>query len=385
MCKTQQMPSVRDPVRIPLALTQLRELRRRGEPILPIKVPPHYRRLVERERALLGRTDGPLNSVVYPKSDKFTAFAPGEVVNFVEDYAHMPRGLERVIVHRYPGKLLFFPSQRCFGHCQYCFRPDVTADGAHGPPEDNLSDRTIEKVAAYLKLHPHVREVILSGGDPLVCETERLQRAVSRFLDVPSVQWCRLHTRAPVYEPSAVTGEVLDFLAGGRVRLVIHAVHPYEISPETVEVLEKVRRRGIAAFNQFPLLRGINDHPAAVMELAYRCAEHNVGMLSMFIADPIRYGAAYRLRLQRVFDIADEVFFRGEAWISNFRVCLDSRIGKVKREHIVSRDPGRDTYVFARQGRQVIYHDIPAEMDVPTPLADLLYNGAHYIDPGQWR
>ncbi|MGC9454067.1 MAG: radical SAM protein [Phycisphaerae bacterium] len=369
-----------EPTELP-AFDRLRELRRSGEPILPVKATSRYRRLVQRELRELGEPEGPLYSVVYPRQDKFSTFAPGEKVNFVEDFDHMPPGLERVVVHRYPNKILFLPTQRCFGHCQYCFRPDVTASTCR----ENLDEDTVRKVRAYLKLHPEVREVIFSGGDPLTCDVRRLARAAESFRSLPSVKHIRLHTRAPVYAPDAVTDDVLDFLAEYDIRTVIHAVHPYELEDEAADSAARLFDRGIRVYNQFPLLRGINDHPAVVMELAYRCNELGIGMLSVFIADPIRYGATYRMRLQRVFDIADQVFFHGEAWISNFRLCLDSPVGKVKREHIIRHDRDRGVYVFQREGGRTVYHDIPAELDVPTPLEKLLYRGATHVDLDQWR
>ena len=364
------------------AVIQLNQLREQGVPLLPVKVPQHYRRLVEREVEVLGRTGGPLYAVVYPKADRFHTFAPGEVTNFVEDFGHMPPDLERVIVHRYPAKLLFFPTDTCVGHCQYCFRPDITGtDPSRKNRHRNLDDDVLDRVVDYLHANPAVREVIFSGGDPLACKPAALDHALTRILAVPSVKWCRFHSKAPLFAPGLLNERMIDVLARHRVKLVIHAVHPYELDDTVGERLGEARRRGVLLYNQFPLLRGINDHADVLLELAYRCVELGVQMLTMFIADPIRYGATYRVRLTRVFDLADEVFLHGEGWVSNFRVCMDSPLGKVRREHIVSHDPARDVYVFERDCRQVTYHDIPAEMDVPTPARDLLYRGTEFVAP----
>ncbi|MEX0885226.1 MAG: radical SAM protein [Phycisphaeraceae bacterium] len=362
------------------AVLELNQLREQGVPLLPVKVPRHYRRLVEAEIAALGRTGGPLHAVVYPKADRFSTFAPGEVTNFVEDFGHMPAGLERVIVHRYPAKLLYFPTDTCVGHCQYCFRPDITGtDPARKNRHRNLDDDVLDRVVDYLGAHPGVREVIFSGGDPLACKADALDHALSRILAVPTVRWCRFHTKAPLFAPGLLSERMIEVLGRHRVKLVIHAVHPYELGDEVGERLAEARRHDVLLYNQFPLLRGINDHADVLLELAYRCVDLGVQMLTMFIADPIRYGATYRLRLQRVFDLADEVFLRGEGWVSNFRVCMDSPLGKVRREHVVAHDPDRDVYVFERDCRQVTYQDIPAAMDVPTPAADLLYNGTRFV------
>lgn len=367
------------------AAIHLQQLRDQGHDLLPIKVPGHYAQLVRSEIEALGETGGPLYNVVYPKADRFKQFAPGEVVNFVEDFDHMPADLERVIVHRYPGKLLYFPTDVCLGHCQYCFRPDVTgSDPSKKNRHHNLDQPIVDRVVNYLRNHPRVREVILSGGDPLSCKPALLGRAIEQIRSVPTIRHIRLHTKAPIFTPKVVTDALVNMLAEHDVRLVVHAVHPYELPPATAEAIGRFREAGLMVYNQFPLIRGVNDHPAVIMELAYRCAAIGAQMLTMFIADPIRYGATYRLRLQRVFDIADEVFLRGEGWISNFRVCLDSPVGKVRREHILCHKPDRDVYIFERDCQQVTYHDIPAELDQPTPLKRLLYRGADHVDLAEW-
>jgi len=362
------------------AAEQLERLRGRGVPLLPVKVPRHYCQLVEREVELIGE-GGPLYNVVYPKADRFRTFSPYEVTNFVEDFGHMPPGLERTIVHRYPTKLLYFPTDTCVGHCQYCFRPDITGtDPSQKHRRRNIEPDVVDRVVDYLHAHPRVREVIFSDGDPLSIKPDALDRVLEQILAVPTVRWARFHTKAPIFAPALLSDAMLDVIEKHDVRLVLHAVHPYELSDALAERLRQGRRRGLWMYNQFPLIRGVNDHANVLMELAYRCHALGVQMLTMFIADPIRYGATYRLRLQRVFDLADEVFRRGEGWISNFRVCLDSPIGKVKQEHIIAHDPDDDTYRFARDGRELTYHDLPAHMDQPTPLRQLLYQGADYVD-----
>jgi len=340
---------------------------------------------VDRGAHELGDFGGPLYNVAYPKPERWTTFVPNEVKNFVADNEHMPAGLEDVIIHRYTGKILYLTTSTCLGHCQYCFRPDIA--GAANQDEgagDNLSPHILDRICAYLEEHPRIREVILSGGDPLTCEISRLEYAVQRLTAVPSVKSCRLHTRAPAYAPQGLTDRFIRLLEHCNIHLVIHAVHPYELDAEAATPLLAMRRRGIMMYNQFPLIRGINDHPGVIMELGYRCTELGVHMLSMFIADPIKFCAAYRVRLQRVFDIADEIFFHGEAWLSNMRVCQDTPIGKVKREHILPYAAGPDQHIFRRQGRSVTYQDIPRELDNPTPLSRLLYAGTAYADLSLW-
>lgn len=367
------------------AMRELERLRSQGEALLPVKVSPRYQKLLEKEFDILGDTGGPLYSVSYPKPERFNTFVSGEVQNFVMDSDYMPAGFQDVLVHRYPAKALFLATCSCLGHCQYCFRPDIAGvNSGHAAVSDNLSADILDKVCAYLYKNPQIQEIIFSGGDPLVCSIERLENAVSRLLSVPSVKYCRLHTRAPAFAPEKLSERCIRMLEEYDIRTVFHFVHPYEIDEEVSEILYKMRRRGIMMYNQFPMVRSINDHPAVILELAYRCAQVGVQMLSMFITDPIKYGAVYRPRLQRVFDTADEIFFHAEAWLSNIRVCQDTPIGKVKREHVSSCDIEKGQYTFSRQGRSVVYQDIPLSLDEPSSLKTLLYAGAEYVDPGLW-
>ncbi len=369
-----------------LAEIEQQKLGMEGAAVLPVKVTPHYRQLVEREMEILGQAGGPLYCVAYPKPDRFTTKAPGEVSNYVQDEEHMPPGLEDTVIHRYPAKLLFLATDRCIGHCQYCFRPDVVSgDQNNSTYADNLSDDIVERVCEYLSTNPQVQEVILSGGDPLACNAGRLRKAIQRISRVPSVKWLRLHTRAPAYDPSRLSDDFIKLCREHRIRVVAHLVHPYEIGERATQRLTRLREEGVQVYNQFPLVRGINDHAAVIMELAYTCAELDVQILSMFSPDPVRFGASYRVSMERVYDIADEVFRRGEAWISNFRVCQDTPIGKVKREHLVSMDRSRNEIVYRRDGRTVHFPDLPARLDVPTSLDTLLYNGTTYLDLSPWR
>jgi KamA family protein len=367
------------------AVARLEAVRGTEGPVLSVKIPPHYRRLVDQELEKLGRIDGPLYSVVMPRSNRFDEPSKEEPINFVDDYRNMPEGLERVIVHRYPGKLLYFPTQFCIGHCQYCFRPDITGADSDGKRlTGNLAPETLQRVQDYLRDHSKVREIIFSGGDPLACRTEDIEAAVASLLEVPSVKWVRFHTKAPIFSPAIIHDGLIEMLCRYQIRLVLHIVHPYELCSETVDAIERLRAAGVRLYNQMPLLKGINDHPAVILELAYRAAAIGVQMLSIFVADPIRYATCYRLRLDRAYGIVDEVFRRGEAWISNFRLCLDTPIGKVQHFHIVSCDREADRYVFERDGKRIAYIGLGKHQDRPTPVCELLYDGAQFVDLADW-
>lgn len=356
-------------------------LRASGVPLLRVKIPPHYEGLVKDEIAILGRRGGPLYLVAYPGPGRFSVSAPGEVASYVQESKFMPTELRGCAVHRYPSRLLYLPTDECVGHCQYCFRVELTgvADTLKSKTR-NLRPEVVSNVVSYLRAHPAIREVIFSGGDPLACPADDLDRAASAFLGVPTVRWIRFHTRAPIFSPQSVSTKLIDLCARHRIRVVLHVVHPYEITAELDDVLKRWRRAGVQLYNQFPILRGINDHPDVILELGHQCADRRIQMLTMFVPDPVFHSAVYRPTLARAFAIADQVFARSPSWMNSFRVCLDTSVGKVRREDIVAHDAERNRYVFRRESQEIEFFDLPAELDRETPAEDLLYRGAEFVD-----
>lgn len=356
-----------------------------GDSGMPVKVTPRYQKLIEKELEILGEPEGPLYCAAYPKQRRFSNFVQGEKKNYVEDTEHMPTGLENTLVHRYPGKALYLTTRECIGHCQYCFRPDIAGlDAPPHPDNDNLSPAALDRVCDYLGRNPAIQEIIFSGGDPLACSIDKLEAAIRRVLSIDTVKRCRIHTRAAAYDPERFSRRFIALLEKYNVKLVLHLIHPYELDEESTPPLKEMKRRGIMLYNQFPIIKGINDHPAVIFELGYRCVEAGIQPLSLFVPDPIEYGSVYRVRLERVFAIGDELFRKGEAWLSNVRICLDTSIGKVKQEHIVSYDENTEKYLFSRDGRTVVFYDIPKELDEPASLSKLLYNSSRHVDISLW-
>ncbi|MCP4701972.1 MAG: hypothetical protein GY862_34700 [Gammaproteobacteria bacterium] len=122
--------------------------------ILPIKVPPHYDKLVQQEIKALEHGDGPLYRVVYPVSERLDIRISHEVPNFVEDQSNMPPGLANVLIHKYQRRALFLVTEKCVGHCMYCFRQEVLTD-IHGNPLPPLEER-LDGVIKYLIGHPEI-------------------------------------------------------------------------------------------------------------------------------------------------------------------------------------------------------------------------------------
>lgn len=339
--------------------------------LLPVNISPFYKKKVLDEIGALGNSEGPLARCVIPSTEKLGLRAPGEVPDFVGDRANMPKSAPHVIVQKYPARLLFLPTENCAAHCQYCFRTNVLTE-QHCTEQLPLADK-IDQLIEYLKNHPDVEEVILSGGDPLTLPAENLKEILERIRRESKVRSIRAHTRALVYAPHLFTEDKAKSLADAKVRLVHHIVHPYEICDEVREKIMELQNCGIRCYNQFPLLRKINDHKAVLKKLLTELDELRIRNISIFIPDPIDYSAAFRIPLKRVFGIMDELNWTTPSWMNSTRLVLDTVHGKVRREDLKHLDEKTGTATFEREGNSIIYRDMPKELDQPGDIDILLW------------
>jgi lysine 2,3-aminomutase len=342
--------------------------------LLPIKIPAFFAAKVEAEVAVLGHTEGPLHRMVRPPRERFDETAPGEVADWVDDRSNMPVEGSRAIVHKYRDRVLFMPTSVCAGHCQYCFRQDVLTD-AHADGRTAVEAET-EALVAYLEGRPEVSEVVLSGGDPMTLPFRDLDRLLRRLRSVTSLRSIRLHTKALAFQPKIFADpEKIALLAETGVRLVLHFAHPYEICDEVRAGLGRLDAAGIRLYNHFPLLRGINDHVEVLSHLIETLDDARVRTLSIYMAEPIRHSAPWRVSLARFFRLQDELTATTPGWINAVRFTLDSPIGKVRREHVVDWDRAAGRVTFEREGARFTYPDFPEAMDVPGDRDVLLWRG----------
>jgi len=342
------------------------------ESLLPIKVTSFYRKKIEEEIAALGHTEGPLHRVAYPSKEKIEVRAPGEVADFVDDRHNMPKDSPDIIIRKYRDRILFLPTSVCAGHCQYCFRQDVLSE-QHGHAPVSLEDK-LRLLKEYLKDRSEIREVILSGGDPMVLPLKTLRPIIRTLKDELKIESIRIHTKTISYAPNVFNDEEkLKLLGDAKVRLVFHIVHPYEICEEIKQTIQRIRSHGIRCYSQFPLLRNINDHPDLLIYHLEQLDNLGIRNLSIFIPDPIYYSGAFRVNLFRLFDLINQFNWRSPSWINSTRFVLDTPIGKVRREDMKHYDHETSTAIFEREGKQVVYPDFPASLDKPGELKTLLW------------
>jgi len=181
---------------------------------------------------------------------------------------HDPIGDDRFtplagITHRHPDRALLKPVHVCPVYCRFCFRREKV-----GPGGAALSRTELRAALDYVRAHPEIWEVILTGGEPLVLSPRRL-RGIVRALDaIAHVGTIRVHTRVPVVDPGRVTAELVEALrAATPVWVVVHANHPRELGPAAREALARLADGGVPLLAQTVLLRGVNDDADTLAEL----------------------------------------------------------------------------------------------------------------------
>lgn len=213
---------------------------------LAMSITPHFFNLIDKDDP-----DCPIRRQVVPRLEEGWT-APEELADPCGEDSHMPvPGL----VHRYPDRVLFLVTDRCASYCRYCTRSRVVS----GVGEQHL-EMNWEAAFAYLEKHTEVRDVLLSGGDPLLLSDKILDRLLTRLRSIPHIQFVRIGSRIPVFLPQRITAELCAMLRKHHPLFIsIHANHPRELTLEVRDGLARLADAGIPMGNQSVLLRGVND------------------------------------------------------------------------------------------------------------------------------
>ena len=213
---------------------------------LAMSITPHFFNLIDPNDPLC-----PIRRQVIPRIEE-TWEDETELSDPCGEDSHMPvPGL----VHRYPDRVLFLVTDRCATYCRYCTRSRVVS----GVQEQQLETHW-EAAFEYLENTPQVRDVLLSGGDPLLFSDKKLETILSRLRAIPHIQFVRIGSRIPVFLPQRITDDLCTMLKKYHPLFIsIHANHPKELTSEVQEALGKLADAGVPLGNQSVLLKGVND------------------------------------------------------------------------------------------------------------------------------
>ena len=239
----------------------------------------------------------PIRRQVIPTAAEMTKFT-GMMEDSLSEDAHSPvPGL----VHRYPDRVLMLVTTQCASYCRYCTRARIVGD-----PSATFSHGEIDAQIDYLERTPQVRDVLLSGGDPLVVAPKLLEELLTRLRAIPHIEIIRIGSRVPVFMPMRVTDELCAMLAKFHpLWMNIHVNHPNEITRELAEATDKLSRAGIPLGNQSVLLAGVNDCAHIQRKLVQDLVRIRVRPYYLYICDLIEGGGHFRTPVSKGIEIIE--------------------------------------------------------------------------------
>ncbi len=240
-----------------------------------VDVTPYFASLLEADDPR-----GPVRLQVLPKGSELAAFDSMFADSLNED-AHSPvPGL----VHRYPDRVLMLVTTECASYCRYCTRSRMVGDSSA-----NFSSSDHQAQIDYIRNTPQVRDVLLSGGDPLTMPPKRLEKLLAQLAEIPHLDLIRIGSRVPIFLPQRITDELVDMLHQFHPLWInVHVNHPREITPELSRALAKLADGGIPLGNQAVLLRGVNDDADQLITLMRQLAFMNIQPYYVYQHDMVK-------------------------------------------------------------------------------------------------
>ncbi len=244
------------------------------------------------------------------------------------------------LVHRYPDRVLFLVTDRCASYCRYCTRSRLVSNAAGYDfhPE-------FDKQIAYIREHPEIRDVLLSGGDPLLLSDDKLEFLLSQLRAIPHIEFLRIGTRIPIFLPQRITPELCARLKKFHPLFIsIHTNHPRELTTEVREALARLAEAGIPLGNQSVLLRHVNDDATVMRSLMQKLLMCRVKPYYLYQCDLISGSSHLRAGVRKGLDIMDSL--RGHTTgyaVPQFVIDAPGGGGKVpvNPEYVLSRNHDR--------------------------------------------
>lgn len=241
--------------------------------------------------------DDPIRKQVVPTAREMVPFTAMMEDSLAEDRHSPVPGL----VHRYPDRVLMLVTTQCATYCRYCTRSRMVGD-----PSATFSRAEFEMQIEYIKKTPQIRDVLLSGGDPLVLAPKILEEILSRLREIPHIEVLRIGSRVPVFMPMRVTDELTDMLQKYHpLWMNIHVNHSNEISAELAEACDRLTRAGIPLGNQAVLLAGVNDNVHVQRQLVQDLVRIRVRPYYLYQCDLVEGAGHFRTPVAKGIEIIE--------------------------------------------------------------------------------
>ena len=229
------------------------------------------------------------------------------------------------LVHRYPDRVLMLVTTQCASYCRYCTRSRIVGD-----PTQSFSSKDFEAQLDYLRRTPQVRDVLLSGGDPLTLAPKVLERLLTALREIPHIEIIRIGSRVPVFMPQRVTDELCELLQRFHpLWLNIHVNHPNEITAELADACDKLTRAGIPLGNQSVLLAGVNDDPAIQRRLVHNLVRLRVRPYYLYQCDLVQGAGHFRTPIGKGIEIIESLLATSGFAVPTYVVDAPGGGGKI--------------------------------------------------------
>jgi len=294
---------------------------------LPFSVTPYYMSLVAADNY-----DSPLRKTVIPRIDE-RRIAEGEEIDPLSEESDSPMP---GIIHRYPDRVLFLVTEFCSVFCRYCTRSRMVTE------KKTISKRQWENGIEYIRNHPEIRDVLISGGDPLTLPTEKLDWLLGKLREIKHVEIIRIGTKVPAVLPQRITnGLVAKLKKHHPLWISVHFTHPDEFTEEAAEACRRLANAGIPLGSQTVLLKEVNDSVGVMKPLVHSLLKNRVKPYYLYQCDPIVGSSHFRTKVSKGIEIIESL--RGHtSGYAVFNYVIDAPGGGGKIPLLPEYFKGRD-------------------------------------------
>ena len=259
------------------------------------------------------------------------------------------------IVHRYQDRVLLLVTNVCPSYCRHCMRKRLWRRKSYV-----LRGALLENALKYIEEHQEVKDVLITGGEPLLLKDEEIDLILGRLRAIPHIKIIRIGSRVPVTLPMRITEDLAKiFEKYAPIYLNTHFNHPEELTSLSKERMRLLQRHGVIMGNQTVLLKGVNDDPEILKQLFYELAGVGVRPYYLFQCDPVEGVEHFRVPLKRALEIYEELLKYSGMIVPKFAVDLPEGGGKVilTPEKIVQWGE-EEVLIENYEGRRILYPDV---------------------------
>ncbi|MFC1538532.1 KamA family radical SAM protein [Candidatus Latescibacterota bacterium] len=267
----------------------------------------------------------PIRRIIIPDKTELENWGTLDASN-EEKYTILP-GLE----HKYEHTVVLLVSDVCGGYCRFCFRKRIFMN------ENEEIERDITEALKYIRKHKEVNNVLLTGGDPLILSTGKLEKIISKLREIDHVKIIRIGTKIPSFNPYRILEDPsLTEMLGKystpekKIYMMAHFNHPRELTEQAVKAMHMVQKAGIILINQTPLIRGVNDTPKILAELFDSLSFIGIPPYYVFQCRPTQGNAHLAIPVEEAYILFEKAKMMGSGLAKRARISMSHMQGKIE-------------------------------------------------------